>query len=156
MHFCLFWSICRTASQLYRLSHINALSIIQSYQPKDQSMKFWQKSLSFWQSWKTEILWGCPTYAPKQAKNTKNAFFACFRAYVRQPHGHIGWAKSMPFASINPTNTRTNSWNFGGICSALDEVEKLSFFESAILNFFFKKKKFFLLHSHENQPKFIW
>ena len=87
--------------------------------------------------------WGCPTYAPKQAKNTKNAFFACFGAYVRQPHGHIGWAKSMPFASFNPTNPRTNPWNFGGICSAFDEVEKLSFFESAILNFFFRKKNFF-------------
>ena len=24
------------------------------------------------------------------------------------------------------------------------------------LNFFFEKKKIFLLHSHENQPKFIW
>jgi hypothetical protein len=29
-------------------------------------------------------------------------------------------------------------------------VEKLSFFESAILNFFLPKKKIFLLHSHEN------
>ena len=35
-------------------------------------------------------LWGCPTYAQKWPKNTKNAFFACFRAYVGQPHGHIG------------------------------------------------------------------
>ena len=63
-------------------------------------------------------------------------FFACFGAYVGQSHRHIGWAKSMPFASFNPTNRRTNPWNFGGICSAFDEVEKLSFFESAILNFF--------------------
>ena len=78
---------------------------------------------------------------------TKNAFFACFGAYVRQPHGHIGWAKSMPFASFNPTNPRTNPWNFGGICSAFDEVEKLSFFESAILNFFSKKNKFFFASS---------
>ena len=91
--------------------------------------------------------WDCPTYAPKQAKNTKNAFFAYFRAYVGQPHGHIGWAKWMPFASFNPTNPRTNPWNFGGICSAFDEVEKLSFFESAILNFFFRKKNFFFASS---------
>ena len=85
--------------------------------------------------------WGCLTYAPKQAKNAFFVFFACFGAYVGQPHGHIGWAKSMPFASFNPTNPRTNPWNFGGICSAFDEVEKLSFFESAILNLKKKKKK---------------
>ena len=59
-----------------------------------------------------------------------------FWAYVGEPHGHIGYATSMPFASINPTNPRTNPWNFGGNCSAFGEVEKLSFFESAILNFF--------------------
>ena len=34
----------------------------------------------------------------------KNAFLACFRAYVGQPHGQIHWATSMPFPSINPTN----------------------------------------------------
>ena len=56
--------------------------------------------------------WGCPTYAPKRPKNTKNAFFACFRTYVRQPHGHIGWATLIPFASINCTNPRPNPWNF--------------------------------------------
>ena len=31
-----------------------------------------------------------------------------------------------------------------------------TFFESAILIFFFKKTHIFLLHSHENQSKFIW
>ena len=31
-----------------------------------------------------------------------------FWAYAGQPHNHIGWAMSMPFASINPTNSRTN------------------------------------------------
>ena len=85
--------------------------------------------------------WGCPTYAPKQAKNTKNAFFACFGAYVRQPHGHIGWAKSMPFASINPNNPRTDPWNFHKKILRIDRVEKWPFFESAILNFFLQKKK---------------
>ena len=35
-------------------------------------------------------LWGCPVYAQKQPKNTKNAFFACFCASVGQPHDHIG------------------------------------------------------------------
>ena len=83
----------------------------------------------------------------KTGKNTKNAFLACFWAYVGQPHGHIGWAIPMPFASFKPTNPRTNPWNFGGICSAFDEVEKLSFFESAILNFFSKKNNFFFASS---------
>ena len=35
-----FLSLCRTASQPGRLSHINALCINQSYKSKDQSMKF--------------------------------------------------------------------------------------------------------------------
>ena len=43
----------------------------------------------------------------------------------------------MPFASINPTIPRTNLWNFGENCSAFGDVKKLSFFESAILIFFF-------------------
>ena len=33
--------------------------------------------------------WGCPTYAKNGLKQKKNAFFACFWAYVRQPHDHI-------------------------------------------------------------------
>ena len=37
----------------------------------------------------------------------------------------------------------TNPWNFGGNCSAFGEVEKLSFFESAILIFFSKKNIYF-------------
>ena len=87
--------------------------------------------------------WGCPTQGEKQPKNTNIAFFACFWAYVWQPHDHIGWALSMPFASINPTNPRTNSWNFHKKILRIDRVEKWPFFESAILNFF-------LLHPHEN------
>ena len=81
--------------------------------------------------------WDCPTWAQKRPKNTKNAYFACFRAYVGQPHGHIGWATSLPFASINPTNPRTDPWNFHKKILRIGGVEKLSFFESAILNFFF-------------------
>ena len=34
-------------------------------------------------------------------------------------------------------------------------VGKSAFFKSAILNFFFQKKKFFLLNSHQNTSKFI-
>ena len=46
--------------------------------------------------------WGCPTKAQKQPKSTEKAFFGCFWAFVGQPHGHIRWATSMPFASFNP------------------------------------------------------
>ena len=87
-------------------------------------------------------------------KNTKNAFFVCFWSYVRQPHGHIGWATLMPFASINSTNPRTNLWNFREKILRIGDFEKRCFFESAILNFFFRKKNFFLLFSHENKSKF--
>ena len=41
-------NLCLTASQRYRLSHINALHIIQSYKPKDKSMKFAQKNIETW------------------------------------------------------------------------------------------------------------
>ena len=41
------------------------------------------------------------------------------------------------------------------IAQLLVVVEKLSFFESAILDFFFQKKIFFLLHPNENQSTFI-
>ena len=56
-------------------------------------------------------LYGCEAVRHKRKnslKNTKNPFFACFWAHVGQPHNHIGWATSMPFASINPTHLRTN------------------------------------------------
>ena len=45
--FRLFLSLRPTASSPYRLSHINALCINESSQPKDQSMNFWEKLLSF-------------------------------------------------------------------------------------------------------------
>ena len=87
--------------------------------------------------------WGCPTKAQKQPKSTENAFFGCFWAFVRQPHGHIHWATSMPFVSFNPTNPRTNLRNFHEKILRIGDFKKWAFFESAILNFFFRKKKFF-------------
>ena len=86
----------------------------------------------------------------KTSKKCIVCVFCHFWAYVGQPHDHIGWAPSMPFASINPTNPRTDPWNFHKKILRIDRVEKWPFFESAILNFFFKKKKFFLPHPHEN------
>ena len=47
-----FLNFCRTVSRTYRLSHINALQVNQFYLPKDQSMKFWSKSIENWRSWK--------------------------------------------------------------------------------------------------------
>ena len=79
--------------------------------------------------------WGCPTQAQKQPKNTKNAFFACFWAYVRQPHDHISWAIPMPFVSINSTNPRTNPWKCHEKILRIGGAGKRGFFEAAILNF---------------------
>ena len=47
----------------------------------------------------------------------------------------MGWAKSMPFASINPTNPRTNPWNFHEKILRIGGAGKWVFFEAAILNF---------------------
>ena len=85
--------------------------------------------------------WGCPTKAQKQPKNAFSVLFGCFWACVRQPHGHIRWATSMPFASFNPTNPRTYLRNFREKILRIGDFEKWAFFESAILNFIFQKKK---------------
>jgi hypothetical protein len=87
-------------------------------------------------------LYGWETVRHK-LKNRQKCIFCvlgCFWAYVGQPHDQIDWATSMPFPSINSTNPRTNLWNFREIFLRIGDFEKLSFFESAILNFFFKKK----------------
>ena len=63
------------------------------------------------------------------------------RKNVGQPHNHRGWATSMPFASINPTNPRLNAWNFWKKTLRIGGIEKLSFYESAILEL--KKKSSF-------------
>jgi hypothetical protein len=74
---------------------------------------------------------------------TKIAFLPLFWGYVKQPDDHISWASLLPFASIYPTNTRTNPWTFQEKMLRIGGVENLSFFESAILNLFFKKTTFF-------------
>jgi hypothetical protein len=85
----------------------------------------------------------CSLKAQKQAKNAFFVFLGCFRAYVGQPHNHIGWATPMSFTSINPTNPSTNPWNFHIKFLRIGDLKKLSFFESAILIYFFKKQTIF-------------
>ena len=61
-------------------------------------------------------------------KPLKMHFLAVNWAYIGKPDNHIGWAKWMPFASINPTHSRTNLWNFGDNCSAFGGGWKTQFF----------------------------
>ena len=69
---------------------------------------------------------------------------------VGQSKAHIDLAASIPFPSINPTNPRTNAWNFGGNCSAFGSGWKTQLFWVGHLKNLFCITKNFLLHSHEN------
>ena len=53
--FSLFYSLCRTSSRPYTLNQINALRIMQTYEPKDESVKFSRKNFENWQFWKMAI-----------------------------------------------------------------------------------------------------
>ena len=66
----------------------------------------------------------------------------CFWAYIRQPHDHIGWATSMPFASINHTNSKTNPRNFHQKNLRFGGFENLRFFLIGHLEKKIKKKFF--------------
>ena len=88
----------------------------------------------------------------KTGKNAYFVFLGCFCPYVGQPHGHIGWAKSMSFASINPNSPKTNPWNFHKKFLRIGDFEKFNFVESTILELIFF---FLLLHPHENQSKLL-
>ena len=69
----------------------------------------------------------------------KKCIFCVFRLVLslQHPHNHMGWATSMPFASINTTHPRNNKWNFGEKKLRLVAFENLSYFESTILIFGF-------------------
>ena len=91
---------------------------------------------------------GCPSQGQKQPKTEHFVFLGCFCHYVKQPHNYIGWAISVPLASNNPTNQRTNTWNFHR-----KKFENLPFWKMAILKnrpfwISFFEKKIFLLHPH--------
>ena len=53
--------------------------------------------------------------------------FACFRPYIGQPDNHLGWATSLPYTSIHPTDPSSNPWNFCEKILRIGRDEKLSF-----------------------------
>ena len=130
----------------------------QNGQPKNFIFKLYQFSIFFVKiSWIGPLVirlvghWCGSTYMVVRLSNvcskTKCIFFVfrLFCPYVRQPHDHIGWATSMPLASINPTN-RSMKFSQKNWLSW-----KMTFFwVDHIEFFFFKKKKCFLPHPHEN------
>jgi len=84
--------------------------------------------------------WNVSTYmvvrlSDISSKTDKKCVFCVFRLFVGQPHDHISWDISMPFASINSTNPRTNPWNFHEKILRIGGAGKWGFFEAAILNF---------------------
>jgi hypothetical protein len=106
---------------------------------------FWKpgKTSKFWpihstiQIW-TDFVWEWSKkkffFLKKKIQNgqVKNAFFVflgCFCPYVRQPHNHICWVTLMAFASINPTNPRTDLWNFREKISRIGDFEKRQFWK---------------------------
>ena len=90
-------------------------------------------------------LYGCQAVRRKLKKEVKNAFFMFlpfFWAYVRQPDNHIGWATSMPFASIYSTYPKTNPRNFSKITLRIGGAGKWHFLVFWFLViWFFKKEK---------------
>jgi hypothetical protein len=80
----------------------------------------------------------------KQQKNTKNML-----------DNRIGWATSMPFALINPTNPRTNLWNFHKKYWELRELKNSKFFWVDLFDFFFFKKYFFCFIPMKTTQSFL-
>ena len=68
------------------------------------------------------------------SKTDKKCVFCVFRLFVGQPHDHISWDISMPFASINSTYPRTNPWNFCKKILRIGGAGRWHFFGLAILN----------------------
>ena len=105
--------------------------------------------------------WFCSTHmavrlANVSSKTGKNAFFVFlghFWAYVGQPHGHMGWAKSMPFASINSTNPRTNPWNFHEKILRIDEARKWLLFSFLVFGYWVDQKNFFFGFLYAKNPE---
>jgi hypothetical protein len=101
-------------------------------------------------------LYGCEAVRHKGKNSLKTQILHFLPVFALMLDSHIGWDKSMPFASINPTNPRTNPWNFHKQILRIGDFEKCTFFESAILNFFFQKKKFFFAFFQWKLVKVYW
>ena len=78
--------------------------------------------------------------SPKAGKKCVFRLFLSLFWTDSQPHG---FSTTMPFASINSSNPRTNLRNFHEIILCIGGAGKWGVFESAILNLFFQK--FFVL-----------
>ena len=82
--------------------------------------------------------WGCPTKAQKQPKNAFSVLFGfCWTA---------SWPYTLSYINalrIIQSYTRTHLRNFREKNLRIGDFEKWAFFESAILNFFFRKIFFF-------------
>ena len=132
--------------------HATPLFVIDLNRNVTKNFFFWQKFFKMGDSKKLRFSTTTKSWAIFAKFTAKNAFLVFFTvnwAYIGQPDNHIGWAKSMPFTSINPTYPRTNFRNFGKNCSAFGGGWKSQFFELAILKIFCQKN-FFLLHSYLN------
>ena len=90
-------------------------------------------------------------------KTQKMHFFPCFRPYVGQPHGHIGWVTSMLFASINFTNPRTHPAQFRKKILRIDRLAKWGFLSRQFWIFFFGFffGFFFLLNPMKSSQRFL-
>ena len=86
-----------------------------------------------------QFILASPTLHIAEFTNVK--VYKSFCPYVGQPHKHIVWATSMPFASINPTIPKTNLWNFHKKNLRIGDFEKQPFWKIGHFRFFFAKKK---------------
>ncbi len=133
---------CRNHRVIQNLNTINLLTVMCILVGVKSFPRFWRNHQYCRNKW--YLIWKPLVFSLRWSKKKKNlekkaffVFLGCFWAYVGQPHDHIGWATSMPFASINPTNPRTNPWNFGGNCSAFGGGWKTQFFWVGHFEIFF-------------------
>ena len=105
--FCVFTpslSLCWTAWQLYRLSHINALCINLSYLPKDQSLKFSQKILGIGRSGKWQFLVFGYCFSKKKKIPNENQLSFHMRYHL---FPHYGWFLQNVWKNFIQTNMHT-------------------------------------------------
>ena len=90
----------------------------------------------------SQMLLNCASrqiFTCKTSKKCIFVFFACFRPYVGQLDDHIGWVTLMPFATIYPTDPRTNPSQFCKKYWELTVLKNVVFLRSHFGIFFSKK-----------------